>query len=324
MQSSSKEVSLQTRVKDLKGLCNSLMILPKEIKSLKARIYKLETIINDKVESVGKQYDLGDKCWSDQDVDFFTYIGLPNQTSNKDSVNDLIDAFDDLVDAVIDFYYFQWFGLCVIATCVLTCQVDKDLSQDDCVKAKKQEAEKRILGLQLILEEENSMKSIDRSNSTRMKLALDKCGTTKRSSGWRHCKFPWCNDVVMDRPFWDSLIGLDDNRLDEIYPLAWMDVEQVFILINEPNRHWSLAQFHIKSRNVTFYDSQETFDVEIRPWYVKIMRCLESKLPVILQETGIWLDHEITLHVEDPIQTALAYQEKMINFFFDHKIIIPS
>nr|GEX01347.1 phospholipase-like, aminotransferase-like mobile domain protein [Tanacetum cinerariifolium] len=93
------------------------------------------------------------------------------------------------------------------------------------------------------------------------------------TSGWRHCKFPWCNDVVMGRLFWDSLIGFDNNRLgwlrdkhigfwvqymwhfkqssqdwsmvsccfltlllqesmplfyatDEIYSLAWMDVEQ--------------------------------------------------------------------------------------------------
>ncbi|GJZ65845.1 phospholipase-like, aminotransferase-like mobile domain protein [Tanacetum coccineum] len=42
MQSSSKEVSLQTRVKALEGLCNSLMILPKEIKSLKARVRILQ------------------------------------------------------------------------------------------------------------------------------------------------------------------------------------------------------------------------------------------------------------------------------------------
>nr|GEV48749.1 phospholipase-like protein [Tanacetum cinerariifolium] len=90
----------------------------------------------------------------------------------------------------------------------------------------------------LMLEEENSMKSIDRSNSNHMKLALEKCGTTKRSSVWHHCKFPWCNDVVVDRPFWDSLIGLDDNRLGwlheeatyEIYPLAWRDVEQTTVL----------------------------------------------------------------------------------------------
>ncbi|GJW28061.1 phospholipase-like, aminotransferase-like mobile domain protein [Tanacetum coccineum] len=330
-----------------------------EIKSLKARVYKLETIINDKVESVGKQCDLGDTCWSDQDGDFFTYIGSPNRTSNKDAVNDLVDAFDDLVDANAKLE-----------------EVDKDLSQDDCVKAEKQEAEQRRL-----------------------------------SSGWRHCKFPWCNNVVVDRPLWDSLIGLDDNRsgwlheehidlwvwymwhfrqsyqdwsmvscnfltllhqesmplfyaTDEIYPLAWRDVEQVFILINEPNRHWSLALFHMKSRNVTFHDSQETFDVEIRPWYVKIRRCLESKLLVVLQETGVFvskgidpthysikfrhaqnipkqggvfgdygvfvclflyrLAHGILLDVEDPIQTALAYQEKMINFFFNHNIIFPS
>nr|GEV18584.1 phospholipase-like protein [Tanacetum cinerariifolium] len=308
-QSSSKEVSLQTRVKDLEGLCNSLMILPKEIKSLKTRVYKLVTIINvitpktkttnvkhkvniagtkDKVESVGKQCDLGDKY-----------------------------AFDDLVDA------------------------------DDCVKAETQEAKQRRLRLQLMLEEENSMKTIDRSNSARMKLALEKCRTTKRryvnvlktlievdteikgpsmdtlknqknvldaymiercqdlkpwkkdlnrpfkcinkiycdyyleqylcSSRWRHCMFPWCNDVVVDRPFWDSLIGLDDNLLDEIYPLAWRDVEQ----------------FHIKSGNITFYDSQETFDVEIRPWYVKIKRCLESKLPAVLYETGVFISKGI-------------------------------
>ncbi|GKA63598.1 phospholipase-like, aminotransferase-like mobile domain protein [Tanacetum coccineum] len=45
-QSSSKEVSLHNRVKALEGLCDSLMILPKEIKSLKAPVYKLETIIH--------------------------------------------------------------------------------------------------------------------------------------------------------------------------------------------------------------------------------------------------------------------------------------
>nr|GFA06657.1 phospholipase-like protein [Tanacetum cinerariifolium] len=236
---------------------------------------------------------------------------------------------------------------------------------------KKQEAEQRRLRLQLMLEEENNMKSIDRSNPTHMKLALEKCKTTNRryvnvlripmeflsSSRWHHCKFPWCNDVVVDRPFWDSLIRLDDNRL------GWLH-EEVFISINEPNRHWSLAKLHIKSRNVTFYNSQETFDVEIRPWYVKIRRCLESKIPVVLQETGVFvskgidpthysinfrhaqnilkqggvfgdcgvffclflyrLAHGIQLDVEDPIQTILAYREKMINFFFDHKIIFPS
>ncbi|GJY64637.1 phospholipase-like protein [Tanacetum coccineum] len=342
------------------------------------------TNVKHKVNTAGTKCDLGDKCWSDQDGDFFTYTGSPNRTSNKDAVNVLVDAFDDLVNANAKLE-----------------EVDNDLSQDDCVKAEKQEAEQRRLRLQLMLEEENNMKSIEISyNSTHMKLALEKCRTTKRryvnvlrtpmevdteikgpsmdtlknqknvldaymiercqdlkpweeflsSSGWRHCKFPWCNDVVVDRPFWDSLIGLDDNHLGwlheehidlwvwymwhfrqscqdwsmvscnfltlllresmplfyatyEIYPLAWRDVEQVFIPINEPNRHWSLAQFHIKSGNVTFYDSQETFDVEIRPWYVKIRRCLESKLPVVLQETGVFVSKGI-----DPTHYSIKFR----------------
>ncbi|GKB24426.1 hypothetical protein Tco_0863827 [Tanacetum coccineum] len=221
-QSSSKEVSLQTRVKALEGLCNSLMILPKEIKSLKARAYKLVTIIN-------------------------VITPKTKATHVKHKVN--------------------------------TAGTKDKVESDDCVKSKKQEAkimlnrllEQRRLRLQLMLEEENSIKSIDRSNFTHMKLALEKCRTTKRryvnvlrtpmevdteikgpsmdtlknqknvldaymikrcqdlkpweedlnrplkcidkiycnyyleqflsSSRWRHCKFPWCNDVVVDRPF---------------------------------------------------------------------------------------------------------------------------
>ncbi|GKE11738.1 hypothetical protein Tco_1415289 [Tanacetum coccineum] len=86
-------ISINTHLGEaLEGLCEILMILPKEIKSLKAHVYKLETIIHvitrkikgtnlkhkvntagqkDKLESVGKQCDLGDKYWSDQDGNLF-------------------------------------------------------------------------------------------------------------------------------------------------------------------------------------------------------------------------------------------------------------
>ncbi|GJV84832.1 hypothetical protein Tco_1524730 [Tanacetum coccineum] len=33
------------------------------------------------------------------------------------------------------------------------------------------------------------------------------------TSGWSRCKFPWCTEIVVGRHFWDSLIGLDDERL---------------------------------------------------------------------------------------------------------------
>ncbi|GJR47675.1 phospholipase-like, aminotransferase-like mobile domain protein [Tanacetum coccineum] len=145
---------------------------------------------------------------------------------------------------------------------------------------------------------------------------------------------------------------------------SWRDVEQVFIPINEPKRHWSLAQFHIQSGNVTFYDSQNIEGVEYRPWYLKMRSCLETKMPVLLHRTGVFaskgidpnsysikfsqeqnvpqqgglfgdcgvfvclflyrLAHGIPLAVEDPIQMALAYREKMVKFYFEHKIICPS
>nr|GEU71284.1 phospholipase-like, aminotransferase-like mobile domain protein [Tanacetum cinerariifolium] len=254
---------------------------------------------SDKVESVGKQCHMGDKCWSDQD-----------------------DAFDDLVDANAKLE-----------------EVDKDLSQDDYANAKKQEAEQRRLRMQLMLEEENNMKSIDRSNYTHIKLALEKCKTTKRRQSCQDWSMVSCNFLTLllqeSMPLFYAT--------DEIYPLAWRDAEQVFIS-NKP--------------------IQETFDVEIRPWYVKIRRCLESKLYVALQETSVFvskgidpthysikfrhtqnipkqggvfsdcgifvclflyrLAHGIPLDVEDPIQTVLAYREKVINFFFDHKIFFPS
>ncbi|GKA77951.1 phospholipase-like protein [Tanacetum coccineum] len=150
-------------------------------------------------------------------------------------------------------------------------------------------------------------------------------------------KFPWCNDIAVDRSFWHGLCGLDDNYkgwlLDEHidlwvmylwhtrqfdmdwamvscyflplllqgsmplfyanndrYLVAWSNVERVFIPINEPMRHCSLAMFHICSRIITFYDSEktlETHDEEFRPWYLKMGECLEEKIHVVLKETGV-------------------------------------
>ncbi|GJW52926.1 phospholipase-like, aminotransferase-like mobile domain protein, partial [Tanacetum coccineum] len=245
-QTSTKEVSLKDRVKAMEGLCTSLMILPKEIKSLKARVYKLETIIN--MVNFG---DLGDKYWSDKDGEFFSFNVSPNQSANKDPVNELVDALDDLVD------------------------------EDDGLKNQKLEAENKRLTeqrrrekcrtnkrryvnvLKPLLEEDTYVKvlSIDR---------LKKQTNFLIKSSWRHCKFPWCNGISVDGSFWDALIRLDDKRLgwlldDHIELWVWYmwhfrqschdwsirDVEQVFIL----------AQFHIQSGNVTFYDSQKELSV---------------------------------------------------------------
>ncbi|GJW90603.1 phospholipase-like protein, partial [Tanacetum coccineum] len=255
----------------------------------------------------GKKCDLGDKCWSDQDGEPFFKCIGSTNPSTKK------DVVNDLVDALDDL---------VDENGVV--KVDKYLSQDDFLKAQKLEAEKnrvaeqKRLRLNLMLEEANSKKSIDFSKSTHMKVAIERCGTNKR----RYV------DVL--RP-----------------PIKEDTAEKVFIPINEPKRHWSLAQFHIQSGNVTFYDSQKTYDPKFCPWYVKMRSCLESKLPIVLQQTGVFaskgidptsysikftnaqnvpkqggvfgdcgvffclflyrLAHGIPLDVEDPIQTALAY-----------------
>ncbi|GJU61337.1 hypothetical protein Tco_1243172 [Tanacetum coccineum] len=36
-----------------------------------------------------------------------------------------------------------------------------------------------------------------------------------------------------------------------------------------------------------------------------------------------WLAHGVPLAVDDPVQAALAYREKMIYFYFQHKMFCP-
>ncbi|GJY02023.1 hypothetical protein Tco_0360175 [Tanacetum coccineum] len=87
--------------------------------------------------------------------------------------------------------------------------------------------------------------------------------------------------------------------------------------------------FHICSGSVTFYDSEETHDLEFRPFYLKMRNCLEEKLPVVLKETVIFfyspyrLAYGVPLAVDDLVQTALAYRGKMIRFYLQHKMLCP-
>ncbi|PWA38255.1 F-box domain-containing protein [Artemisia annua] len=145
-----------------------------------------------------------------------------------------------------------------------------------------------------------------------------------------HCKFPWCQDVRVDRRFWESLVCVDPPRkgwvMDEhielwvaymwhvtpshanwamvsssfvqlllqdslplwyadgkTYNIPWSDVDKVIIPINEPKKHWLVAQFDIRTGVVTFYDSGQTFKEEWRDWYVSLRECLK----VIVNDFGL-------------------------------------
>ncbi|GJY50718.1 putative ribonuclease H-like domain-containing protein [Tanacetum coccineum] len=83
------------------------------------------------------------------------------------------------------------------------------------------------------------------------------------------CRFSWCKDVSVDRRFWEIFVCLDprkkgcDNEIARryvdgtSYKVTWSDVDQVFMPINEIDQHWCLAQLHIQTGVVTFYDSGE-------------------------------------------------------------------
>ncbi|PWA68183.1 phospholipase-like protein [Artemisia annua] len=226
------------------------------------------------------------------------------------------------------------------------------------------------------------------------------------SDGWRNCMFPW-SDLVVDRYFWDALLGLDANRkgwlrdehidlwisymwhtrpsdMDwsmvssfflpllmkgtmpvwyankETYPLGWGEVERVFIPINEPELHWSLAEFHIQTGRVTFIDSGPVYENEMRPYYLSVRNCLATRLPELLEQVGVFEQKEIDsntykitfnnaknvpkqggvfddcgvwlciflfrlgngklLDVDNPVQVALAYRERLLRFYYKHKI----
>ena len=74
----------------------------------------------------------------------------------------------------------------------------------------------------------------------------------------------------------------------EKYPLGWADVERVFIPINEPETHWSLAVFHIRTGKVTFYDTQPHHEIETRDFYLRMRDCLEKRLPEVLKEADLF------------------------------------
>ncbi|GKA10828.1 phospholipase-like protein [Tanacetum coccineum] len=235
-----------------------------------------------------------------------------------------------------------------------------------------------------------SIKQLANQKNVLSPLMIEKCKSVKpcievflSRAVMGRCKFSWCNDITVDRSFWNGLSALDDNHkgwlLDEltrqtdmdwamvssyflplllqgsmplfyanndIYPVPWSNVERVVIPTNEPLCHWSLAMFHICSGVVTFYDSESTEGGEYRKWYLQMRDCLKEKILVVLKEMGVFekkyidpkkykisfkvaagdsnrLANGIPLALDDPLQSALAYREKLIHFYFKHKIFCP-
>ncbi|GJT95997.1 phospholipase-like protein [Tanacetum coccineum] len=71
------------------------------------------------------------------------------------------------------------------------------------------------------------------------------------------------------------------------YPVAWSDVEKVYFPVNEPKKHWCLAELHISTGVVTFYDSLGYVCGNRRPWWRTMKRNLPQQLTLYLNQHGV-------------------------------------
>ncbi|GJR37242.1 phospholipase-like protein [Tanacetum coccineum] len=149
-----------------------------------------------------------------------------------------------------------------------------------------------------------------------------------------------------------------------MYPLPWIAVEKVYFPVNEPKEHWCLAKLEIRTGLVTFYDSLSWAGGSRRRWWRRMKKVFPEKLTLYLLMHGIFDskgisadDYKITYNYasvpfqaslygdceiwvcifiyrlcrnlpvavdNDPLQTALAYRERMLEFFWNHKILVES
>ncbi|GKE06509.1 phospholipase-like protein [Tanacetum coccineum] len=105
-----------------------------------------------------------------------------------------------------------------------------------------------------------------------------------------------------------------------MYPLPWIAVEKVYFPVNEPKEHWCLAQLEIRTGVGISADHYKiTYNYASVPFQASLYG-----------DCGIWvcifiyrLCRNLPMAVDkDPLETVLAYRERMLEFFWNHKILV--
>ncbi|PWA72869.1 hypothetical protein CTI12_AA265490 [Artemisia annua] len=113
------------------------------------------------------------------------------------------------------------------------------------------------------------------------------------------------------------------------YPVPRKDVERVFFPVNEPDKHWILAELHIATGVVTFYDLLGLVKSNRRSWWMAMKKDLPLRLISYLNQCGVLKSKSIStdtlsrnepLEVKDPVQAALAYRECMLDYYWENKV----
>ncbi|GJT05073.1 ulp1 protease family, C-terminal catalytic domain-containing protein [Tanacetum coccineum] len=150
-------------------------------------------------------------------------------------------------------------------------------------------------------------------------------------------------DWAICGPFFNTFM-LGDKKpccfVDRVtYGVPWFSkyVEKVYFSINAEDNHWILAEFHIRSGVITFYDDLplKNLIVEDRKWWLDTRQLYADKLPKLLIQSEVMekknidpsnyyisyrLLNNLPLEVSNPTQTGLAYREHLTDFFWKYKI----
>ncbi|GJT27799.1 ulp1 protease family, C-terminal catalytic domain-containing protein [Tanacetum coccineum] len=148
------------------------------------------------------------------------------------------------------------------------------------------------------------------------------------------------------------------------YGVPWFanNVEKVYFPVNEKDFHWCLAELHIRSGVITFYDSLggPSNGIEDHLFWLELRQIFEFHIPTYMDyadvfvkknidktnysisyaqgvpiqgglygDCGLWvciflymLSHNLPLEVDDSIEFALVYRERVIEFFWKHKMLV--
>nr|GEV49038.1 potassium channel KAT3-like [Tanacetum cinerariifolium] len=338
-----REAALIDHVRDLEGLCESLLTLPKEVKSLRGRIFKLKSIIHVitlKTNRVEKEESLNKFGPQIEDLLKSTSEDEPDIKDNTSKIVEKDEEFSSDLAVLNGFCNLSQNedekGDCEHYKYTYSSKQENqiirlaDQRQQSDISKMAGEAEQKIESeiqrlydhredrLNKIAVEEKQRKFIGHMNSSaHMKLAIKRCVPKKRK---------YVDDVK--RPF---------NRIDIIF-------------LSHDLEEWL-------SREKTI----ATHDKEFRPWYLKMMQCLEEKIHMVLKGTYVFkkknidlakykiffrhVDHVlkqdgvfgdccvflcmflyrlaygVPLVVDDPVQAALADHEKTIRIYFMHKML---
>ncbi|GJZ04318.1 phospholipase-like protein [Tanacetum coccineum] len=109
------------------------------------------------------------------------------------------------------------------------------------------------------------------------------------------CKFPWNDDYTVDRNFWLKLVCLDPARK------GWLTEE---LLLQK-----GLPLFYANKKRYTTPWSE--VDQERHEQIFELQSLVGSNVAA----ESVRLAHGLSLDVDDPVDVALAYREKMVQFF---------